>query len=565
VIALHATLAAAALLMALFGSPWLVLRLLRPRDDLVSSVALAGALSVGINTAIPVAMHLARVPITSASLLSVHAPIAILLILCACLRREALPPGDRTGAAPCIVMALALMVIVIPFTHLAGIDTYKWQGLATNVNVEQRIPWLVHPVSLLGFTPRSYPSAQPLMLATIQIMTGLGVDWGYYVMSVFSSLLGVFSAYALGRALFDVRANAAWFALLYAFSPVFARYNHWATGRGLFLALYPLFILGLLRAPRPTALLGALGAAVLLALSHKVGIVAGSLILVLTLASATVPRGHSVVPVVLMTLPFLALAIVFSAPVGAPPPVGLVIGFVRASITRFGWMIPIAALGLLGPRGWFTHPARRRVFPAMLATLPLAYPGDIYGAMLALPFVCVAATGGLAWLRDRLPRMRRGIAVAAVALTLLAMLTIVAQRSLAATPRRVFEAARFLERFDPLGPFTIEAPGRNRARFHAYLSGCPRFAITPPRETRVTFRRPPSLLGKPQEIAREWIDFGRNFVEVPDIAMDWYGINPRIYYVVIDDVGMKADTAVPIYEKDGVMILKPPTQVVPGS
>jgi len=67
---------------------------------------------------------------------------------------------------------------------------------------------------------------------------------------------------------------ALWTAFFYGFSPVFVRYNHWATGRGLFLALFPLFILSIIRLPGLKAWGGLLLTGLLMTLSHKAGCVA---------------------------------------------------------------------------------------------------------------------------------------------------------------------------------------------------------------------------------------------------------------------------------------------------
>jgi hypothetical protein len=552
-----------ALIFALAGTPYLLARLLRPRLSLPETGALAGAISIAVNTAVPVLFHVCGIAITTASLTGFHTAIALVVVMVTCACKRNPRPPDVVDARPLLLMWVTFAVAVIPFTHLAGIDTYKWQGLATNVGVEGSIPWLIHPVSLLGFTPRAYPSAQPLVLATVQIMGRLGVDAGYYGVSLLAGITGIFAAYVLGRTYFDSRSHAIGFACFYVFSPVFMRYNHWATGRGFFLALYPLFILMLIKLPRISALVGAVLMSLLLALSHKVGLIAAATLVPLTFASFLMPRIQNRAFLVAIILPFVGLALLLSPPLMAPPPLGQLVGFLRASITRFGWMLPLAALGLLGVRTWLTDPRRRRLFPAMLATFPLAYPPDIYGAMMALPFLVLAATSGVTWITDRKPSAHHMVWGTMLMLTVAGASTIVGHRNSNATPKHVVEAARFLETYDPLGPFQVYAPGRARVQIHAYVSGCPRFLVTPSRNSQVSLRRPPALLGPPQEVAREWIDFGRNIVELNDLDVDWYGRNPRSYYVVIDGAGEKPDRSIEIYRADRVAILKPQLQELP--
>lgn len=553
-----------ALLAACALSPWLLARLaLRRRGDWLLTGAVAGSLAVALNVAAPLSLHLAHIPIRPLTLAAPHLALLAVLALARLLTRTPWrPPVPAPRTYAWLLAAFALLVV--PCTHLAGIDTYKWQGLATAVRVEESIPWLVHPVSLFGYTPRAYPSAQPLLLATIQILGGLGVGAGFFILSLITGATALCTATLLGRRVFDVAPNATWFAAFYLFSPVFMRYAHWATGRGLFLALYPLFILALLRLPRPGALLLAPASALLLLLAHKVGLVAVAILPIAWLASLLLPPlPWRIVPLIL-ALPFLALAVLFSPNTLLPAPAGLALGFVRTAITRFGWMLPAAAIGLVGTRGWLRHPARRRLLPAMCGTLPLAFPRDMYGAMLALPYIAIAATFGLAWLRNHFPNRARLFAIAAAVLTAAGALAIVAQRNLTATPAAVYRAARFLESYDPLGPYQVFAPGRARVQIHAYVSGCPRFLVSTSDDTSIRLRDAPPLVGPPADVAVSWIDFGRNFIELSDTATDWYGLNPRAYYVLINGEGEPPPTpSTLLYNRDSITIFKPASQPAP--
>ncbi|MDA0578129.1 MAG: hypothetical protein O3B24_08520, partial [Verrucomicrobia bacterium] len=213
--------------------------------------------------------------------------------------------------------------------------------------------------------------------------------------------------------------------------------------------------------------------------------------------------------------------------------------------------------------GWLQDPQRRRLFPAMLATLPLAFPSDIYGALLALPFVTLAATVGFAWTCDTFPRHTRSLSLLVCAATLLGAAAIVTQRTLGATPPRVWRAAQFLEQHDPLGPYDVTAPGRARVQIHGYVSGCPRFSVAPGDRPSITTRMPPPLRGDPATVVVQWIDFGRNFLELPDSEIYWYGRNPRHYHVVIDGQGDVPENAELLYDAEQIQIYKPPQQLDP--
>ncbi|MCE9614017.1 MAG: hypothetical protein K8T26_07040 [Lentisphaerae bacterium] len=551
-----------ACLAAFLVSPWLLARLLRPRTDWITTAALAGLSAIVLNTAAPIALHTLGIPIHPLTLALPQLVLVSLLVpLVLLLRRPLRPPSAASPA--CLWIALGFAVIVCPCTHLAGIDTYKWQGLATNVRVEACIPWLVHPASLLGFTPRAYPPIQPLLLASLQIMGGLGVGAGFYALSLLSGLTGMALAHTFARRYFDDVRNADWFAFLYVFSPVFMRYNHWATGRGLLLAVLPALLFCLMEFPRRRGLLGLPFACLLAALTHKAGLVAVAILLPARLLAFALPRTASRILPALLSVPFVLLAIPLSTRGLLPGRAGYLGGFALTAITRFGWMLPGAALGLIGPRGWLLPPRRRALFPAMLVTLPLAFPADMYGALLALPFITVAATAGLAFLRERLAAWSPAIARAAITLSLIGALSIVGKRTLTATPPRVWRAATFLEQHDPRGPYRIIAPGRPRVQMHAYVSGCPRFVVTPGTNTAIAVRTIPPLRGPPAVVARQWIDFGRNFLELSDVAVDWYGVNPRLYYVIIDGQGERPRTSEVLYDRDGIQILNPIGQSVP--
>ena len=550
-----------ALAAALAANPWLLARLCRPRANWITTGAFAAVTAIVLNTLIPILIHLGRVPISALTLATPHLVLAAILFASSrLLQRPLCPPAPIPSGSLAILIGFALLVF--PITHLAGIDTYKWQGLAKAVRVEACIPWLIHPASLLGFTPRAYPPVQPLLLASVQIMGGLGVGAGFYIVSLISAVAAYCLCHLLGQRIFETPRYATWFSFFYLFSPVFVRYNHWATGRGLFLAVFPLVLLAVTALPRPRAGLGLLFACLLAALTHKVGLVAAALALTCGLASFLLPRTTSRILPVVLALPFVAAAVLFSPQLG-PPGAGQVLGFLRTALTRFGWMLPAAALGLLSPVAWLDSLRQRRLFPLMLATLPLAFPSDMYGALIALPLVTLAATSGLVWIGNSHPRLEKPLLTTVAVLTLAGALGIVGQRTLGAMPPRVYRAAQFLEHYDPHGPYQVFAPGRARVQFHAYVSGCPRFSVTPADQATLTRRDFPSLRGKPADIAATWIDFGRNFIELGDTEVEWYGANPRLYFVRIDGEGDAPEHEQLLYQTEGIEIIKPADQPTP--
>lgn len=544
-----------ALIAAILANPYLAVRHLAPRADLQLTLAVSGLVSLFIHVAVPVALHLLDVPISIRSLALVHVSLTLCLLVLTRLRRLSCHVESSCDARVPIMLCALFALLVLPFTHLAGIDTYKWQGLATNVRVEQAANWLVHPLSLAGFTPRAYPCIQPLLLATVQVLGRYGVDWGFYVVSVLIGTLGIMSAWVFGRRCFGTPQAAHWFSFLYAFSPVFMRYGHWATGRGALLAVLPLFLLGVLELPRRRGWALLAVTALLLPATHKTGTVALLVMLPLAAVSPLVPGRRWTM--VLVAAPFMLAAVVFAEPRGLSAPAGSVVGFLLTDVTRFGWMLLPLVVGLLLSDALTRRPAMR-CMPILLATFPIAHARDMYGALLALPVVTMAATAGLLELRSRTNRWAYGVALAAVSLTLLGSVAIVVNRSFGATPERIRQAAAFLEGHDPHGPFTLDAPGRTRQQMHAYVSGCPRFTIHHAGPPTLRLLAPPAIKGPPRDVLLSWMTYLRDPFELSGIEMEWYGTNPKAYFVTVDGEGTHPEGAERLYEQDGVCVLAMP-------
>ncbi|MEI8351249.1 MAG: hypothetical protein WCG36_02945, partial [bacterium] len=531
----------AALILAIGFSPWLLARLFSQRGDRVSVMALWGAVMVGLNTAIPVLLHLGSIPITANSLSVAHLFLAMAIFGIFTLR----PRHDSVAGEPypplLLLTFLIFSVLVIPFTHLAGIDTFKWQDLAGNVAAEGRISWLVHPLSLLGFTPRSYNgNAKPLVLASIQIMGHTGVDWGFYILSLALGFTGISGAWRLGLFLLPTRQQAAWFAFLYGLSPIFMRYNYWATGRGMLLALLPLYLLVLFRAPflrRPhdhaplpglSWLLSLLAMTVLLAMSHKAGCVGILLIPALLLLSPALllARGRLVRGLLLLT----SLGAGFGLSGFSPS------WFSWSLLTRFGFLLPLAIWGLATPPVRSAPYSVRGMLAAALALLPLSCISEMYGAMLALPFITFAAVIGVTLLNARWPKAATVLFMLSIAVAC----TIVINQALYSPTNAEYRTAIFLERYDPKGPFRISAPERIRTFVQAYVSGCPRFSVDTKNTSRITLRPPPVWTGQPIVDATRWIQYVRTVFDLQDSTTDWYGQGNRIYTITVNGEGRPA-------------------------
>jgi len=551
----------------------------------VCAAAVGGCIILFLCICLTIVMHTLNIPITTSTLLTafIFSGITIALIHTTTCRRI---PWKITPDIPLILLPglVVFIILILPYTHFTGIDTYKWQDLATAIKVEHNIPWLIHPLSLLGFTPRSYPSAQPILLAYIQIIGNFGVEAGFTVLSIFTASLGCAAAYFLGLRIFPTPRTAAIFALLYIFSPVFTRYTHWATGRGLFLAIYPL----LLAIPIRSTLgrhshrlsfilypLSFLSLSLLLSLSHKVGFIMSLAAIPLYLFGLLMPKHSRRSVIIISILPFTALALVIVQHTMLPPPFGSAIGLIRYSITRFGLLMPLAIIGLTAPKDLFSSIAWRRLYPLMLLSIPLAFERHMYGALIALPMITIAATQAIEMITMPTQRAQTGLTHSQsrracpaskmaqclsfifYLLSFALSLSVIIHRSRIATPPAVYRTAMFLEQHDPLGPFTITAPGRSRTQIQAYVSGCPRFNVNSTTNSTIKLTPLPPLKGNPLKTLENWTSYMRGFMTIPETSTDWYGTNPRHYYITIDGQGKYPPESTQIYNKDGIRIFIP--------
>lgn len=543
-----------ALLIALIVTPGLLTLCLLRQRTLALVTATTGMLAIVLAFTVALALHITHTPITTLTLTAAHFMIFCLVSAIALLRRPVLRIPLTSDQKHLLLPGIALLLMLIfPYTHFTGIDTYKWQDIATSVRAEAALPWLVHPLSLLGFTPRSYPSAHPILLATIQTMGNLGTDSGFFVISCFTALLGIATAYRFGLTVFSSRKAIA-FALCYAMSPVFIRYTHWATGRGLFLALLPAFLTCLLALPRPTAIAGTLGTAILLGLSHKVGLVAVPLFVMLMAIGHTLPqRTHRSATAIAVAIAIL-IAAACVTPIGLPFPLGHAGGLVRYGITRFAWMMPFAAIGLLAPRYRFASPPWQTISLCLLAAIPLAYERHMYGALLALPWITLLAISGADILAVKWPTNSRMLWRGLAGLTIAATVATVAHRACIATPSPLRRAALFLEQYDPQGPFRIVAPGRARTQVQAYVTGCPRISVNAADNTTIKLSTPPAPRDTLRDTLSAWIAYGRGLFSLSDVKVNWYGKKPSTYTFIIENQGQIPDNGILIYDQEDICI-----------
>ncbi len=512
-------------------------------------ILLAALLAPACPLVVALLLHISNLPITRPSLLMAHGALLLVAVLCFAFRHvrpgwPSLPP-IRIG-----ISLLFLLVLLFPWTNLTGIDTYKWQDLATAIRMEQSIPWLVHPISLLGFGPRAYPPLQPVLLASIQIIGDFGVDGGFRILSVMNVILG-FTTATLAFRRFAPPGIHHWAALLYVASPVFVRFTHWATGRGLFLALLPVCLYALApqytqprasqqQANRIWTLFAHSGlfllAAMLLLTSHKVALVAIPLLLATRLCAVPLPKAPWLR--IMLLIPFAVLVVLMSTPIGGATLQGVVAKCVWTGISRFSWFLPLATIAWIWPPTHTSSQATAYLQRLFLVSLPLAFDPHMYGALIALPAICLLATHAAYRVWNNTPP-RKSFALIGITfiLTALVPLAIILHHSRLATPQEIKNAAMFLQQHDPAGPYQIQAPDPIRTRIQAYVSGCPRFTISTadnPTLSLAAIASPPRLLPISGKTFSEWSAWLRQGIRIQGLQVAWYGDPLREYIICTD-------------------------------
>jgi len=143
------------------------------------------------------------------------------------------------------LLVLLNIIIRIPTgSHELGQDSFFVHSLA-NLVVKENL--IVHPLSIFGMYPNSYPYAVPYALSAISQLTDINVEHTILLTSILYGVIGIFTSYTLAKKINDDDFFAFIVAFSFSLSPLFIRYGLWSTStRYLFMMILPLFILTLL-------------------------------------------------------------------------------------------------------------------------------------------------------------------------------------------------------------------------------------------------------------------------------------------------------------------------------
>lgn len=134
------------------------------------------------------------------------------------------------------ILIILLIVITIGLRlqndHQTDFDSYWLHAMGESIELHGSALWVMHPASLFGYYPLSYPSGTPFTLAVADTLTGLGMNSTVFVISIISGLLLVFFTFEISKKFEHSWITSYIAALIVAFSPIIINYTAFnAAGR----------------------------------------------------------------------------------------------------------------------------------------------------------------------------------------------------------------------------------------------------------------------------------------------------------------------------------------------
>lgn len=149
---------------------------------------------------------------------------------------------------------LGLLVVIniairLPVTaHALGVDTFYVFSLAESISTFGSARWILNPASFFGVYPYSYPSAFIFILSGLSQTTGISMDYIILLIGMILGISGVFFMFLLAKEVWNNDLYAFLAAFAYSLSFNMVKFTFWqASTRSLFIALFPLFLLILLK------------------------------------------------------------------------------------------------------------------------------------------------------------------------------------------------------------------------------------------------------------------------------------------------------------------------------
>ena len=144
-----------------------------------------------------------------------------------------MPPKKLVNKEKLLLLFLIILTIVVRtnFEHQVTFDSFTNHAMAESISIHGYAKWILHPASLFGYYPLSYPSGLMYLLSVISTISGISMDYTILFFSIFIGISSVLALFCVVYKMIDF-TTAYLSSLIFSLSPYFLYYTSWnASGR----------------------------------------------------------------------------------------------------------------------------------------------------------------------------------------------------------------------------------------------------------------------------------------------------------------------------------------------
>ncbi|MDY9926311.1 hypothetical protein [Methanosarcina sp.] len=136
------------------------------------------------------------------------------------------------------------VIIRIPsIPHEKGVDSFFIHLLATSLSLYGEARWWINTYSIFGLFPYSYASSAPYSLSGIEQLANVNMEHSILIYCVLLGLFSMFSMYLFAGVLYNNFLFKYVTSMLFSLSQGMLLFTTWeVSGRGVFLAFFPIFL-----------------------------------------------------------------------------------------------------------------------------------------------------------------------------------------------------------------------------------------------------------------------------------------------------------------------------------
>lgn len=145
------------------------------------------------------------------------------------------------------VLLIALLIIVSVLVrlntwHQGTYDSFVMHAMSDSISIHGYAKWVLHPVSLFGYYPLSYPSGLMYFLSVFSTISGINMD---YSIQLFSIIIGVAGTLALFMLVYRVWSfyAALIVSLAFSLSPYYLYYTAWNASARIMVVFFSIILL----------------------------------------------------------------------------------------------------------------------------------------------------------------------------------------------------------------------------------------------------------------------------------------------------------------------------------